>query len=144
MVTYTTTWTDINGHLIQNIEQDMPEGTVGFVYKITSVDNEWSYIGKKSLYSYRTLPPLKGYKRNRKVTKESDWKNYYSSNKLVKEYVKVNGEESVRRTILQFCSSKKLLTYYENKYLYCSEAIEPHTSYINDNISGKMFRGDFI
>jgi len=144
MVTQITTWRDINGYLIQNIEQDIPKGTVGFVYKITSVDNEWTYIGKKSLYATRTLPPLKGNVRKRRVTKESNWKDYYSSNKLVQEYVKVNGKESVERTILKFCSSKKLLTYYENKYLYCYDVLEYPDKFLNDNISGKFFRGDFI
>lgn len=142
MVTTNTTWIDINGHIIQTI-QDMPEGTIGFIYKITDKDNEWSYIGKKSLYSYRTLPPLKGYKRKRKVTKESNWQDYYSSNKLVKEWVRINGKETVNRVILQFCSSSKLLTYYENKYLYCNGVIEPGSTFLNDNISGKMFKGDW-
>ena len=142
MVTQTTTWTDINGRIIQSIE-DMPKDTIGFVYEIKDKDNEWVYIGKKNLYSYRTLPPLKGYKRKRKVTKESNWKDYYSSNKIVQEWVKQNGKESVKRTILQFSPTKKLLTYYENKMLYCHSVIEPGSIYLNDNISGKLFRNDF-
>ena len=40
---------------------------------ITNKDTNEFYIGKKSLYSHRTLPPLKGYKRKRKVIKESKW-----------------------------------------------------------------------
>ena len=60
---------------------DMPEGTIGFVYMITNKEDGKFYIGKKSLYSHRTLPPLKGYKRKRKVIKESNWGHYNSSNK---------------------------------------------------------------
>ena len=50
---------------------------------ITNKDTNEFYIGKKSLYSHRTLPPLKGYKRKRKVIKESKWRDYSSSNKSV-------------------------------------------------------------
>ena len=62
---------------------DIIEGTIKFIYMITNKDTNEFYIGKKSLYSHRTLPPLKGYKRKRKVIKESKWRDYCSSNKSV-------------------------------------------------------------
>ena len=74
-------WT-YNGKCITEIS-DMPEGTIGFIYKITNGETGQYYIGKKSLYSHRTLPPLKGYKRKRKVVKESKWIDYRSSNASV-------------------------------------------------------------
>lgn len=141
MVTQNSYWT-YKGKIVNTIE-DIPEGVVGFIYRISSVDNEWSYIGKKNFYSFRTLPPLKGMKRKRKVVKESDWLTYTSSNKTVKEYIKNGGDKGIKREILMYCTSKKLLTYYENKFLYCNEVIEPKSNYLNDNISGKMFKSDW-
>ena len=79
---------------------DMPEGSIGFIYKITNKETNQFYIGKKSLYSRRTLPPLKGYKRKRKVIKESKWVNYNSSNK------EVQGWGEVYKQILRFCFTK--------------------------------------
>ena len=80
---------------------DMPEGTIGFVYMITNKEDGKFYIGKKSLYSHRTLPPLKGYKRKRKVIKESNWRHYNSSNKEVASWTETH------KKILRFCFSKK-------------------------------------
>ena len=54
--------------------EEMPEGTFGYVYQVTHIPTGLKYIGKKQLISNRTLPPLKGEKRKRKIQKESDWK----------------------------------------------------------------------
>ena len=71
-MTITVLQINMKGRVITEIT-DMPEGTIGFVYMITNKEDGKFYIGKKSLYSHRTLPPLKGYKRKRKVIKESNW-----------------------------------------------------------------------
>ena len=130
------------GSIVNSIE-DFPVGSIGFIYEIVCTVEGWRYVGKKSLYSVRTLPPLKGQKRKRKVTKESDWLKYYSSNTYIKEYIKTKGDTGLQREILHIATTKKLLTYYENKYLYCKGVIEPNSIYLNDNISGKLFRGDW-
>ena len=52
--------------------EEMPEGTFGYVYQVTHIPTGLKYIGKKQLISNRTLPPLKGEKRKRKIQKESD------------------------------------------------------------------------
>ena len=78
------TW-KYEGKLITEIS-DMPEDTIGFIYKIRKKITGEFYIGRKSLYSHRTLPPLKGTKRKRKVVKESNWKKYQSSHSEVKKW----------------------------------------------------------
>ena len=62
---------------------DVPKGATGFIYLISNVDGQ-CYIGKKSLYSTVTRPPLKGTRKKRKVTKPSNWLTYKSSNKVVR------------------------------------------------------------
>jgi len=90
----------------------------------------------------RTLPPLKGQKRKRKVVKESDWKTYYGSHAEIKGLIKEGKQEEFTREILQFVPTKKLLTYFECKYLFINEVLE-HKEYINDNIIAKFYRKDF-
>lgn len=131
---------------------DMPEGTIGFIYKITNHQTSEYYIGKKSLYAKRTLPPLKGYKRKRKIIKESKWKEYRSSNpsvqlwfheneaaRLVNDQSKIN--DSLELKILRFCSTPKSLTYYEVEELFHHRVLSDELS-LNDNILGKFFRKD--
>jgi len=128
---------------IESIE-DMPDGTYGFVYEITHNQSGRKYIGKKVLYFNRTLPPLKGKKRKRKVVKESDWKNYFGSSKEIKEIISENRQSELQREILVYATSKKLLTYYETKFLFIKGVLEKENKYINDNILGKFYRKDFL
>jgi len=119
--------------VIDSIEA-MPEGTFGFIYEVVHNPTGRRYLGKKVLQFNRTLPPLKGQKRKRKVVKESDWKTYYGSHAEIKGLIKEGKQEEFTREILQFVPTKKLLTYFECKYLFINEVLE-HKEYINDNIS---------
>jgi hypothetical protein len=130
------------GEEVTDIAQ-LPENTFGFIYEITHISSGKKYIGKKQLMSYRTLPPLKGEKKKRKVVKESDWKTYYGSHSEVKALVK-EAKEDFSREILQFVTTKKQLTYWENKWLFCKGVIEPDSEYFNDNIESRYFKRDFI
>ena len=127
--------------VIESIEQ-MPEGTFGFIYEVFHVPTGRKYLGKKVLEFNRTLPPLKGTKRKRKVVKESDWKTYYGSHQEIKGLIKEGKQEEFTREILQYVPTKKLLTYYECKYLFIKEVLEGN-DYINDNILAKFYRKDF-
>ena len=135
------TWT-YNGQLITEIK-DMPENTYGFIYEVFHKPSGKKYLGKKVLHFNRTLPPLKGMKRKRKVVKESDWRTYFGSHAEIKQLIKEEKQDEFERRILQFVPTKKLLTYYECKYLFINEVLE-HDEYINDNILAKFYRKDFI
>jgi hypothetical protein len=124
--------------------QDFPENTYGFIYEVTHLPTGRKYIGKKVLYFNRTLAPLKGEKKKRKVIKESDWMEYYGSHPEIKKILKEEGKQNFTREILILVSSKKLLTYYECKYLFQKGVIEPDSIYINDNILAKFYRKDFL
>lgn len=117
--------------------EQMPVGVIGFIYRIDNPDTNEFYIGKKNVIANRTLPPLKGQKKKRKVIKESDWRRYQSSNKTVKEWI------SPRKTILKYCYNKKQMTYWENQALYCHNALLDDKC-LNDNISGRFFKGDSL
>lgn len=147
------------GRLITEIS-DMPEGTYGFIYEVLHKPTGKKYIGKKVLYfernvklGKRALEELKAERKaagiggrvpqKKKVVKESDWKDYYGSHEEIKRLVKESDPEDFTRRILQFVPEKKLLTYYECKYLFINSVLDERNNYINDNILGKFYRKDF-
>ena len=156
----TATWTH-QGRVITSIN-DMPEGTYGFIYEVIYKPTDTRYIGKKVLYfernkrlgkkalnalmeeraekGVRGRVPLK-----QKVVSESDWVSYFGSQKEILTLSKEdNAGENWEKRILQFVPNKKLLTYYETKYLFKNGILEDKdSSHINDNILGKFFRKDF-
>lgn len=132
---------------------DMPENTFGFIYEVTHVPTGRKYLGRKQLISIqrkalgkRELALLTDKRASKKktVTKETDWKTYYGSHPEIKQMIKDKKQSEFTREILTFVSSKKQLTYYEDKYLYMKGVIEPGSTYFNDNISGRFFKKDFI
>ena len=132
---------------------DMPENTFGFIYEVTHLPTGRKYLGRKQLISVqkkalgkRELALLTDKRASKKktVTKETDWKTYYGSHPEIKQMIKDKKQSEFSREILIFVSSKKQLTYYEDKYLYMKGVIEPGSTYFNDNISGRFFKKDFI
>jgi hypothetical protein len=138
--------------VISSIEE-MPQGTFGFIYITTHKPSGMSYIGKKSLYhnvkrklTKKELAEQTGRGRRpttQVVQKESDWKTYYGSTKQIVELIKDGKQEDFTREIIQFVSSKKLLTYYECKYLFKYGVLEHPLEYFNDSILGKFYTSDF-
>jgi serine/threonine protein kinase len=129
-----------NNNQINSID-DFPEGTFGFVYEVSHEKTGKKYIGKKQIFSLRTAPPLKGHRKKRKIIKESDWKNYYGSQKDIKNLVKENKEDEFKREILEICYTKKQLTYYELKWQILKNVLEDD-NYLNDNLLGKFYKRD--
>lgn len=94
---------------------------IGFVYQITNLLNNKKYIGKKNFYFSKTKQ-VKGKKKRIKV--ESDWKQYYGSNKDLQKDVKELGKENFRRDILILCKSKGEFGYYEAKLQFENNVLE--------------------
>ena len=96
---------------------------VGFVYIITDLTSSKMYVGKKLFSSKRTLPPLKGKTRKRKVIKESDWMSYYGSSEELMTLVENNGPESFKREILHLCHTRGEMSYLEAKEQFDREVL---------------------
>ncbi len=134
-----------NERLVEFTEEMIPEKAVGFVYLMTAiVDGKFvKYIGKKNFYAdvktklgKKELPTdkrLKQYKRVRKFT----YKNYYSSNEVLKEHY--NNDGKIERIIIEIAYSKIQLTYLEVKHQFINEVLEDE-SYLNNNILGKFYK----
>jgi hypothetical protein len=140
--------------------EDIPEDAVGFVYKIIHTPTGKYYIGKKSLESVRNVKigkrelekikverkelKLRGSApKKKKVRKISDWETYYSSNEWINEEVKRGNVYEFSREILQFCNSKKSLSYYEVEWMFRYDILRDENS-LNGNISGKWYRKDLV
>lgn len=126
----------------------------GFVYNITHIPSGKSYIGKKVLI-YNSKKKLtkrelleyesqKGRKPKYKlIQKESNWKNYWGSNKVLLELVEIEPTENFDKIILEIAPNKKLLTYYETYYQFYYRVLENPNKYFNDQILGKFYVSDF-
>lgn len=141
-------------------ESDIPDNAIGFVYLIRHTPSKKYYIGKKSLSSNRNVligkRELQRIKEERKklgipgrlpvkkkVSKYSNWKEYYSSNEIIKKMVSADKSDEFERHIIRFCSSRKSLSYYELKFQIMYNVLEDDNSW-NENILGKYFKKDLI
>ena len=114
-----------------------PEQYQGFVYMITELDTGKKYIGKKFFWKPKTLPKTKSRKRRIKTRTESDWKDYYGSNKLVQQLVESKGKYKYKRVILKLCKTKGECSYYEAKYQFEYDVLFSD-EYYNELISCKI------
>lgn len=87
----------------------------GFIYVITNNDTGRRYIGKKQCLTILKRAPLKGKKRRRWETKETDWRNYTSSSKELNDDLEKLGIDKFSFDILRVCDNKAQLAYYEAK-----------------------------
>jgi hypothetical protein len=108
----------------------------GFVYLITCKKTNKQYIGKKFFWSSKTKT-IKGKKKRSKV--ESDWKDYFGSNKVLIEDVKVNGKENYTREILHLCKTKGECNYLE-AYEQFTRKVLIGEDYYNEWIMVKVHR----
>ena len=87
----------------------------GFVYCITNRATNKKYIGKKFFWKAKTLPITKKRKRRQRLKVESDWRDYWGSNKHLQEDVAQCGKDMFYREILHLCKTKGECAYMEAK-----------------------------
>lgn len=121
----------------QSINDIKSNNYVGFVYKITNLETNQAYFGKKQFFSKRKLKPMD----TRRTTLESDWKKYYGSASSIKDDVKRLGKDRFKREILYLCKTLRAMSYYETKLQFMFDVILDD-KYYNDNILGKYFSSD--
>lgn len=126
----------------------------GYVYMTSFLNLDKSYIGKKAFFhnvkrkigkKEKLLMDGKGRKPSfERVQKDSGWKTYYGSEKEVIELSKTEPKDSIVRSVLHLCKTKKELSYFETKELFRYEVLEKPDQFFNGNIAGKFFNKDLI
>ena len=116
----------------------------GFVYRITNTTSSKSYIGRK--YFVQKRKPKGG---KRRVTSESNWKQYYGSSDELKRDIRDFGRENFRREILSLHTTLGRVNYEETKQLFLHNVLaeklnDGSPAYYNNNILGRYYRKDYF
>lgn len=111
----------------------------GFVYTITCNVTGQKYIGRKYFWSRKSLPPLKGKTRKRHVKYPSNWKQYWSSSKIVAAEIQKYGKENFTREIISIHPDKRETNYHEIALQFHLNVLEERNEageriYLNENI----------
>jgi len=109
------TWTYLNKPFTE-----IPEGIVAFVYLITNKKDGRKYIGKK-LFKFTRTTKKKGKRVKKHV--DSDWLEYFGSNKELQIDIEKLGKENFSREILYLCKSKGEASYMEAKEQFDKDAL---------------------
>jgi hypothetical protein len=144
---------DIDGSEIELDDSFDIDNCFGFVYKITNIITGKFYIGKKAFFHNKKKkltkkelaeqPVTRGRKLTTKVEQvDSKWREYYGSSKELISDINQYGKDKFHRVILDFCDTKKQLTYSEifHQMLHRVLFVDSY----NDNILGKFYRKDFV
>ena len=117
--------------------EDIPEEYVGFVYQITDNETGEIYIGQKRFRKPKTLPITKTRKRRVRTSVESDWRQYYGSNEVIKENIVAGRTDRYTREILRFGYSKGDLSYLETLEQF-NRGVLLSTKYLNGIINCRI------
>ena len=116
----------------------------GFVYCITNTTTGKSYVGRK--YFVQKREPNGG---KRRVTSESNWKQYYGSSDELKRDIRRDGKDSFKREILSLHTTLGRTNYEETRQLFLNEVLtkrltDGSPAYYNSNILGRYYRKDYF
>lgn len=116
--------------------EHIPNKAVGFIYIIINKTNNKKYVGKKLLTkaAYKTVNKVK-----KKIRKESDWQDYYSSSDILLSDVEKFGKENFERIILHFCINKTELNFLEEELQHKLNVLRDENWY-NSNIRSRYFK----
>lgn len=121
-------------------EDDIPQKSIGFLYRITHIPSGKWYIGRK-LLTKAAYKQVKG--KRKKIRKESDWKDYYSSSPELVKLVEEEGKHNFKREVLLFVETKAAFTYAEEYSLFRTGALFDEKC-MNGNIRSRIQRNWFV
>lgn len=137
----------MNHWIYRNQEEfEIPEGSFGFVYRITDLETDRKYIGRKYLSRSKTVSKRVLKKDGTKVTKkkksrvESEWQSYMGSCKPLLDEIKKKGKDKFKFEILSFANTRGQVNFLECMLQFQCNVLTDE-SYYNDAIGSGQFRG---
>ena len=118
------------------ILEEAPEGVFGFVYLITNIKTGKKYIGRKYFGKTRRVKK-KGAKRRRVIRKDSDWRTYIGSSKILQESI-TKRKSNFKFEILAFGKTKGQVNYIEEN-LHHKFHVSISEEFYNDCIGPRRF-----
>ena len=120
----------------------------GFVYKITCSTTNRSYIGRKYFWQKRKPRSNSNTGKRRRVTSESNWKNYYGSCPELTADVAKYGKESFKRFILSLHKTPGKVNYEETRQLFLNDVLtegltDGTPAFYNSNVLGRYYKKDY-
>jgi len=85
----------------------------------------------------------------RRVTSESNWKQYYGSSDELKQDIRRDGKNTFKREILSLHRTLGRVNYEETKQLFLHNVLaekldDGSPAYYNSNILGRYYRKDYF
>ena len=134
-------------HLIHNnmshwlykgkILKEAPDNYFGFVYLITNIKSGKKYIGRKYFGTTRRVK-VAGKKRRKVVRKDSNWREYTGSSKVLNRDIENLGKNNFRFEILIMGETKGQVNYLEENIQHRLQVIIDDT-YYNDCIGSRKW-----
>ena len=116
---------------------DTPENYFGFVYLITNLKSGKKYIGRKYFGTTRRVK-VAGKKRRKVVRKDSNWKEYTGSSKILNADIEKLGKKNFKFEILILGETKGQVNYLEEN-LHHRFHVSIKEDYYNDCIGPRRF-----
>ena len=121
----------------------------GFVYKITCSTTNRSYIGRKYFWQKRKPRNTNSTTKRRRVTSESNWRNYFGSSDELKADVAKYGRDAFTREILSLHETPGRVNYEETRQLFLHDVLtesltDGTPAFYNSNILGRYYRKDYF
>ena len=124
--------------------EEIPEGVVGFVYKITNKSTGKMYVGRKNV-KRRVKTKVKTKNKNAKnatkskvAIKSSDWASYIGSNKTLITEITSYGKDEFTFEILGFLFTQGQLNYVEENIQHFLN-VTLSENYYNDSIGSRRY-----
>jgi len=116
---------------------ETPEEYFGFVYLITNLKSGRKYIGRKYFGTTRRVK-VKGKKRRKVVRKDSNWREYTGSSKILNYDIENLGKDKFKFEILIMGETKGQVNYLEEN-IHHRYHVSVKEDFYNDCIGPRRF-----
>jgi len=116
---------------------EAPEEFFGFVYLISNISSGKKYIGRKYFGTTRRIK-VKGKKRRKIIRKDSNWKSYTGSSKILNSDIEKLGKDTFKFEVLIMGKTKGQVNYLEEN-IHHRYHVSIKEDYYNDCIGPRRF-----